>query len=262
MTVGGGAASAVERALAAVLVTLACGACAVAVPSPDEPQGLVGTSSPPAVSETSPAPPPSAAPSGSAGATARSGTALAVLGQLAVKGRAPRTGYSRAQFGGRWPDVDRNGCDTRNDVLQRDLTGIRLRAGSGCVVTSGRLLDPYTGSAIRFVRGAATSSAVQIDHVVALGDAWQKGAQRWSAATRERFANDPLELLAVGGAVNQRKGDGDAATWLPPRTAYRCAYVARQVAVKARYGLWVTAAERDAMAQVLTRCPSQPLPTG
>ena len=101
---------------------------------------------------------------------------------------------------------------------------------------------------------------MQIDHVVALSDAWQKGAQQWSTSTRTRFANDPLNLLAVDGPTNQAKSDGDAATWLPPRTAYRCAYVARQTAVKARYRLWVTAAERDAVRRVLTSCAAQRLP--
>ena len=110
------------------------------------------------------------------------------------------------------------------------------------------------------MRGVATSTLVQIDHVVALGDAWQKGAQSWTLARRTALANDPLELLAVGGAVNGAKSDGDAATWLPPRRAYRCDYVARQIAVKAKYGLWVTSAEKDAMARVLATCPAQPLP--
>jgi hypothetical protein len=176
-----------------------------------------------------------------------------------VKGRAPMTGYRRDQFGQAWADVDRNGCDTRNDVLRRDLTDLALRPGThDCVVVSGVRADPYTGQDLHYVRGGGVG--VDIDHVVALGDAWQKGAARWTADTRLRFANDPLNLLAVGGAVNQAKGDGDAATWLPPRTAYRCAYVARQIAVKAKYGVAVTAAEKDAMARVLSRCPAQPLP--
>jgi hypothetical protein len=188
------------------------------------------------------------------------GTAVLTLATLTVKGRAPMTGYDRARFGQAWADVDRNGCDTRNDVLRRDLTAYTLKAGThGCLVLKGTLHDPYTGHTIAFVRGPGTSSAVQIDHVVALGDAWQKGAQRWSATKRTAFANDPLNLLAVDGPTNLRKSDGDAATWLPPRKAGRCAYVARQVSVKHRYGLSVTAAERDAMARVLQSCPGQGL---
>lgn len=193
-------------------------------------------------------------------AAARPGTALAVAGALAVRGRAAKSGYDRAQFGQAWADEDRNGCDTRNDVLRRDLTGYVLRAGTnGCLVLKGTLRDPYTGASIRFVRGP-DSAAVQVDHVVALADAWRKGAQGWPAAKRRAFANDGLNLLAVSGPANQRKSDGDAATWLPPANAYRCSYVARQTAVKHRYGLWVTAAERDATARVLTRCPAQQLP--
>jgi hypothetical protein len=210
----------------------------------------------PGATTTSPAVSP--APSGP---SARPGTALAALAALPVKGRAPRTGYDRGLFGQAWADTDRNGCDTRNDILRRDLTALVLRAGThGCLVLSGRLDDPYTGQSIAFVRGEDTSARVQIDHVVALSDAWQKGAQKWSTSTRTRFANDPLNLLAVDGPTNQAKSDGDAATWLPPRTPYRCAYVARQTAVKARYRLWVTAAERDAVRRVLTSCAAQRLP--
>ncbi|WP_445155907.1 GmrSD restriction endonuclease domain-containing protein [Arthrobacter sp. Hor0625] len=186
-------------------------------------------------------------------------TALKMLSTLPVKGRAPKTGYSRDQFGQAWADVDRNGCDTRNDMLRRDLTAAALKPGTqGCVVLSGTLSDPYTGTSIAFVRGAATSTAVQIDHVVALSDAWQKGAQQLAPARRVAFANDPLNLLAVDGPANMQKSDGDAATWLPPNKAFRCTYLARQIAVKAKYALWVTSAERDAMARVLGNCPATP----
>ncbi len=261
MQAGGRRIGAVERGLAALLVAASCAACTVTASDSRERSvggGQAASATPtPTLSASSPKPSATRPTSTSA---ARPGTALAALAGLTVKGRGPMTGYSRAQFGGRWPDVDGNGCDTRNDVLRRDLTSIRFRPGSDCVVASGRLLDPYTGQVVDFVRGQATSAEVQIDHVVALGDAWQKGAARWTADKRERFANDPLNLLAVGGAVNQSKGDGDAATWLPPRTSYRCAYVARQVAVKQRYAVSITSAERDAMARVLARCPAQPLP--
>ena len=189
------------------------------------------------------------------------GTALAALGDLPVKGRAPKTGYDRDQFGPAWADVDRNGCDTRNDILARDLTDETLES-NGCVVLTGRLDDPYTATVIDFQRGQSTSADVQIDHVVALSDAWQKGAQQISDGARKQLANDPLNLWAADGPTNGAKGDGDAATWLPPNKAFRCEYVARQIAVKATYKLWVTAAERDAMKRVLSRCPDEPLPAG
>jgi hypothetical protein len=190
------------------------------------------------------------------------GAALAAAALLTVKGRAPLTGYTRSRFGPPWADVDRNGCDTRNDILRRDMRPVSVQIGTrGCKVLSGVLADPYTGSDIAFSRGVATSPQVQIDHVVALADAWQKGARAWSAAQREAFANDPLELLAVDGVANLRKGDGDAATWLPPNKSYRCAYVARQVSVKHKYRLWVTAAERQAFVRILSACPRQPLVT-
>jgi hypothetical protein len=183
-------------------------------------------------------------------------SAQAALDALPVKGRAPKTGYSREQFGDGWATVA--GCDMRDRILRRDLRGKVFATGGRCEVLRGRLDDPYTATAVRFVRGGAPD--VDIDHVVALGDAWQKGAQQWSAARRKRFANDPLNLLAVDADTNRAKGDGDAATWLPPNRRFRCDYVARQVAVKRRYAAWVTRAEHDAIARVLARCPGQTLP--
>ena len=142
-------------------------------------------------------------------------TAEAVLETLAVKGRAPKTGYERSQFGPAWSDVDRNGCDTRNDILNRDLKSITYKyANDNCTVMTGVLVDPYSGTRIDFLRGVGTSNLVQIDHVVAVSDAWQKGAFKWGSATKIAFYNDPLNLLAVQGRLNSQKGDGDAATWL------------------------------------------------
>jgi hypothetical protein len=185
------------------------------------------------------------------------GTALAAVATLTVKGRAAKTGYSRAAFGQTWFDADRNGCDTRNDVLRRDLAARQMK--NSCKVLAGTLSpDPYTGTFIRFVYGGA--SEVDVDHVVALSDAWQKGAARWAAGKRLAFANDPLNLLAVDAHTNRSKGDGDTATWLPPNHAYRCTYVARQVAVKRKYAVWVTAAESAAMTRVLSGCPTLRLP--
>lgn len=195
---------------------------------------------------------PSEAPSG----TPTAGTALAVLATIPVKGKAPRTGYDRvADFGEAWLDVDHNRCDTRDDILARDLVDA-VRQGS-CKVTSGVLHDPYTGKTIDFVRGVQTSAAVQIDHVVALSNSWQTGAQKLTKRQRETLANDPLELVAVDGPTNQAKGDGDAATWLPPNRGYWCTYAAKQVSVKAAYHLWVTPAEHAALARILNGCPTQ-----
>jgi hypothetical protein len=180
-------------------------------------------------------------------------SALSVLDSLAVKGRAPKTGYARTQFGNGW--ATSGGCDTRERILQRDL--VNTVVSDGCKVMSGLLHDPYTGKDITFTRGVDTSSAVQIDHVVALSDAWQTGAQQLTADQRQQLANDPLELLAVDGPANQQKSDGDAATWLPSNKPFRCQYVARQIAVKAKYSLWVTAAEKEAIQRVLASCPDQ-----
>lgn len=191
-------------------------------------------------------------------AEAAPSTAEKLLDSLSVKGRAAKTGYTRDQFGQRWADVNRNGCDTRNDILQRDLTNILFKPGThNCVVLSGTLLDPYSGTKIDFVRGNVTSMEVQIDHVVALSNAWQTGAFKLSIEKRTAFANDPDNLLAVKGSLNSQKGDGDAATWLPPLKSYRCTYVTKQIVVKARYGLWVTAPEKAAMKNILAKCEGQ-----
>lgn len=185
-----------------------------------------------------------------------SGPAIDALNTLPVKGRAPKTDYARTQFGDGWSVV--HGCDTRNIILHRDMTDTAVN--DKCQVIRGTLSDPYTGKTITFVRGATTSDTVQIDHVVALSNAWQTGAQQLTALEREALANDPLELLAVDGPANQQKSDGDAATWLPPNKPFRCQYVARQIAVKVKYKLWVTQAEKDAMTRVLSVCPGQTLP--
>jgi hypothetical protein len=189
--------------------------------------------------------------------TADSELARDVLERIPVKGRASKAGYARDEFGSGWATI--GGCDTRNEMLKAQLSVVRLSV-DGCIVLSGTLQDPYTGDEITFVRGVGSSDAVQIDHVVALSDAWQKGAQQLEFFTRVLFANDPLNLLAVDGPANQRKGDSDAASWLPPNKSYRCRYVARQIAVKEKYNLWVTAAEKAAMVRILNGCGEQRVP--
>ncbi len=170
----------------------------------------------------------------------QSAPALAKLDKLPIKGRAPKTGYDRERFGPAWSDDvtvpdGHNGCDTRDDILRRDLTDVEFKPGThGCVVASGTLEDPYTDATIAFHRGRGMSRKVQIDHIVALSDAWQKGAQQWDEDKRRNFANDPANLQATAGWANDQKGDGDAATWLPPNKSYRCVYVTRIVNVKAR----------------------------
>jgi hypothetical protein len=199
-----------------------------------------------------------AAPIAVKSASTSQDSAITKLETLAIKGRAPKTGYSREQFGAGWGDAGR--CDVRNYILGRDMTGVVTKSPTDCTVVSGTLNDPYTGKTIHFIRGAGTSTAVQIDHVVALSDAWQKGAQALDVSIRTQLYNDPLNLLAVDGPTNDKKGDSDAATWLPPNKTYRCAYVARQIAVKIKYTLWVTQAEHDAIKNVLSSCPAQTLP--
>ncbi len=250
--------AALRGAVPAVLLSLVLGGCSATVVPP----GTLGATPGHGVATTppgSPAPGASAAASTPGPATAQAAT---VLAHLAVKARAARSAYSRAFFGDSWADPAGDGCDTREDILRRDLTQVQLRRGAlGCIVEGGLLADPYTGTAITFERGVVTSRDVQIDHVVSLFDAWRTGAQSWTAQRRLAFANDALNLLAVSGRANLSKGDADAAGWLPPNKRFRCSFVARQIAVKARYGLWVTPGEHDAMARVLSSCPGQLTPS-
>lgn len=163
--------------------------------------------------------------------------------------------YDREKFGERWADTDANGCDTRNDVLARDLARPVFKEGTnGCVVLSGTLAEPYTGTTMEFRKGKDTSADIQIDHVVALADAWKSGAWQWSATEREDFANDFDNLLAVAGTANQEKLAASADMWLPPNRAFQCSYVERQIHVKSTWGLSVTEAERHAMIRVLVNC--------
>ena len=230
------------------------------------------TTSPPAVAEPTTPPAPSTPPPSPSETVEPSPTetddvsgdpiAYDAIALLTVSGRAPMTDYDRDLFAYRRIDHDRNGCDVRNDVLRRDLAEFAIRPGTnGCLVETGVLADPYTGEDIDFVRGVGTSSQVQIDHVVALANAWVMGAQQWDEETMHRFGNDPLNLLAVDGPANQQKGAGDTATWLPSNRAFRCEYVARQVSVKVAYELRVTAAEKAEMERILAECPNEPLLT-
>lgn len=200
---------------------------------------------------------------GPSGST-ESSPALLAARALPVLDSSSLGSYDRELFAWRGVDLDRNGCDTRNDVLRRDLTELVIREGSqGCKVEAGTLAEPYTGSTILFVVGGGPTNdgGIQIDHVVALANAWVSGADAWDSTTLQTFGNDPLNLLAVDGDANQSKGSGNASQWLPQNFEFHCEYVARQVAVKTAYSLSVTASELTAMERVLANCPDQELPT-
>jgi hypothetical protein len=185
--------------------------------------------------------------------------AIVILEKISVKGKAPKTGYSRSEFT-HWLDPDKNGCDARNDTLKRDFTSVVFKERTNeCKVIKGVLPDPFSGKNISFDLEISNSN-VDIDHIVSLSNAWQTGAAYLSKEIRANFANDPLNLLAVDAKLNRQKGDGDAATWLPPLKSYRCEYVSRQVAVKYKYSLWVTSPEKTAIVRVLEKCPEQKIP--
>lgn len=177
-----------------------------------------------------------------------------ILAKLEVKGRAPKTGYKRTEFYNGWPDID--GCNLRQRILKRDF-GETAVTDEKCNVVAGKFYEPYTGEVMEFHTRKEISKGIQIDHVVALSDAWQKGAQYKTSEVRYEIATDPLNLIAVQAAANQQKSDGDAATWLPHNKSFRCQYVARQISVKFKYELWVTEAEKNAMSQILAGCPEQ-----
>jgi hypothetical protein len=185
-------------------------------------------------------------------------TARTELEKLTIRTETTKSGYKRDEFGSGWAGWDK--CDTRQKILNRDLYDITLDSDN-CTVLTGVLADPYTGETINFTRGTSTSSAVQIDHVVALSNAWSSGAADWDKPSRVKLANDDLELIAVDGPANMQKGAADASVWLPPSKAFRCQYVARQIAVKIKYALSITAPEHDAMTTILSTCPEQRLPS-
>jgi Protein of unknown function (DUF1524) len=186
--------------------------------------------------------------------------ARAAVGTLRVLPKGSLTGYERdcgagagCVFGPAWADVDHNGCDTRNDVLHRDLTGIQVRPGThDCVVVAGTLADPYTGTTVAFTK--AEAGKVQIDHVVPLAAAWTQGAAGWTPAQREQFANDPGNLIATESGPNEAKGDDTADEWVPPSAAFGCAYARVIVTVKERYSLAVTQSELGALERLLGTC--------
>ncbi|KAB8290937.1 HNH endonuclease family protein [Bifidobacterium avesanii] len=195
------------------------------------------------------------------GAYTAVGDAATTLDTLAVVDNPkPASQYDRDAFGFRKTDDDGDGCDVREAVLKRDMTDVTYTKAGGCKVKTGVLDDPYTGATIHFTRGVKTSTAVQIDHVVALENAWKSGASTWDTARRYQFGNDMYNLLAVDGPANEDKGSASADAWLPENRAYQCPYVARQIGVKAKYGLSVTSEEKRAMKGVLHNCPGEGVP--
>jgi hypothetical protein len=208
--------------------------------------------------QSGPSPTWNPTPTPSAASTPSYDRARAQLSALPVKGWDRTQDFQRWRFGKAWSDdvnveFGHNGCNTRDDILRRDLANLVVRPGT-CYAQTGTLHDPYTGATIEFVRGPDTSNSIEIDHVVSLADAWYKGARSWDPQRRLDFANDPRNLLAVSPKANFDKAFRDAASWLPPNAAFRCDFVARQIEVKSAYGLWLSAKEEQAMADVLAHC--------
>lgn len=180
-----------------------------------------------------------------------SDSSVLIAAQLLVeRGKASTTDYSRSAFGSAWKDVDRNGCDTRNDILARDFSEVKFKPGTNsCKVIGGVWTDPYSNETYTFDSAPSTA---QIDHVVSLKNAWQMGADQWAQPDREAFANDPINLTVTVASLNRQKSDSNAASWLPPYKPARCSFIARQVAVKAKWKLYVTSSEKTVMLQILS----------
>ena len=186
---------------------------------------------------------------------------LAGIAQVPVRIRG--YDYRRAAFGESWTDDNtapggHNGCDTRNDILDRDLVDKTYVSIKRCptAVATGTLHDPYTNAVIAFTRGNQTGAAVQIEHIVPLAYAWDLGARNWTDEMRVRFANDPANLLAVAGQVNQDKGDKEPSAWMPPNAAFHCQYAMQFIAVLRGYGLPIDAPSVPVLRQAAATCPS------
>ncbi|MFT4280336.1 HNH endonuclease family protein [Microbacterium sp.] len=207
-----------------------------------------------------PAPPSDAATSSppSTPPSAGDDDLAAVLSTLPIADDEAVGQYFREQFGQAWYDQDRNGCDTRNDILRRDLSDVVTKEGTrDCKVLTGVLDDPYTGERVDFVAGADTSALVQIDHVIPLSWAWRHGAERWTFEQRQEFANDPSNLRATAGAINQSKSDSGPSEWMPPQEASLCDYAETWIETLATWKLSLSGADRDALAGALTTCPGE-----
>lgn len=181
--------------------------------------------------------------------------ALASLPAIGIGESLAPTPYDREVFGQQWLDVDRNGCDTRNDILRRDLENLVVKEGTqGCVAYSGRFMDPYTAQEFVFERGSGNAGELHVDHVVALSDAWHKGAGNWTDERRAEFANDPMNLLVTFGEVNMAKGGRDAGSWVPPNELAGCGFAVHVVWVKERYDLAVSIDESSTLRDLLATC--------
>jgi len=238
-------------------ITAAVGLVAVAIVAfANLPQDAAVVEQPTLAPAASSAAPSQGAPESSALAvpvTPEAGQALTQLDQLTIADPFATTKYVRDYFGQRWADVDRNGCDTRNDILARDLTDLTYKPGThDCVVMSGILYDRYTEETIAFVRISEGYQPVQIDHVIPLSVAWSSGSEAWSADKREQFANDPLNLQTT--TANQEKNDSTPSAWIPATVTAACEYSARYVQVLTTYDLTVAAVDAAALRSTLSGC--------
>lgn len=245
----------VTLSMALLLSVSACSPKAMPEPAVSPPAVTESASATPAPSETAKPSEPSVASGEPNPGTP--GTALAALETLVVSDFASSSDYKRAAFGDPWEDIDKNGCDTRNDILARDIKGASI--DKKCLVQTGSFNDPYTAKVINFDRSKGGGGGIDIDHIIPLSLAWKTGASDWDASKRLLFANDPLNLMASDSSENRKKGDKDASAYLPPNAGSHCEYVARQVTVRAKYGTWITPAEKKAVYTVLQTCPDQPL---
>ncbi|OAA65401.1 secreted protein [Niveomyces insectorum RCEF 264] len=175
-----------------------------------------------------------------------SSAAKALLAGLTVSPSTDDGGYARDLFK-TWDTIEGT-CNTREYVLKRDGTGVVTN--SACTATSGTWVSPYDGATW------TAASDLDIDHMVPLKNAWMSGANAWTAAKREQFANDVTrpQLWSVTDNVNESKGDRSPDQWKPPLSSFYCTYARSWVEVKSYWSLTITSAEKAALTSMLNMC--------
>lgn len=253
-----GIAAAAVVAIAAAVLIPHVGSLATTTPTPTTPQAA-----PTPVAEPVPSSPPTTpSPIADDAAVEYAQAAVHAAALSVIDPSAWIPDYRREEFGPRWPDLDGDGCNERQEVLQRDLDNVVL-AADGCRVLTGTLHDPYTGTTILFQHdevadpGNPGSQGVPIDHIISLAQAWRGGAWAWSDEQRIEFANDLDGLIAVDGSANSGKGDSGPSSWLPPNPSYVCPYALQVTQIATQWQIAVTPDDQATLVDVLTTCANE-----
>lgn len=172
-------------------------------------------------------------------------SAASLLAQLPVAAEH-NAGYDRDLFD-YGIDADHDGCITRKEVLIRDA--VTLSSVSKSCALYGTWTSLYDNTT------TADPNTLEVDHLVPLAEAWYSGAYAWTHQQQVAFGNDvdyKWDLQAVTAALNQGKGAGDPAEWIPPQN--QCTYVAAWIGVKYRWHLAVDSREKATLDTYLASC--------